>query len=100
MDTDLFGGHPGCNLEEKRNILDVRVCTLEDGADYPGNDITSYSDKTQEECCDLCIGNPSCQLFAWGKASDPNPTNRNRCWLKDEQGSRESQTHRVTGICI
>ncbi len=71
------------NLEEKPNILGLK-CTMEDGADYPGNDIREYGKiLTLEECCDLCKQNPSCKLFVWEKDKPAN-----RWWLKDQQGVR------------
>ncbi|ETP32886.1 hypothetical protein F442_18494, partial [Phytophthora nicotianae P10297] len=81
-------------------VEDPPGCTLNDGYDYPGNDIANVKNGNAGACCSICSSWPGCKAFTW--------TNNNggTCWLKSKKdsqvlkaGAKSSVVDNTVGEC-
>jgi hypothetical protein len=56
------------------------VWTSETGTDYGGNDLSTLSDTSLQDCKKQCIGNTSCK----GISTDFDGDGPGTCWLKSD----------------
>jgi hypothetical protein len=57
------------------------VCSLENGFDYLGNDLSSVHAISPGYCCDQCENYPGCKAFTF------STYNNGTCWLKSGRGT-------------
>ncbi|GLE09460.1 hypothetical protein PINS_up021124 [Pythium insidiosum] len=62
--------------EEEKRQRNSMCLTPEKNVDYPGNDLSSLSTKTPEQCCDACSRNSQCGAYTWSQY------NGGSCFLK------------------
>jgi cellobiose dehydrogenase (acceptor) len=64
-------------------------CTLVNGVDYFGNDLTSAASGSASGCCDLCRAKTGCKAFTWASGT---------CYLKSASTAGTAKAGVVSGV--
>ncbi|KAJ0397171.1 hypothetical protein ATCC90586_001713 [Pythium insidiosum] len=69
-----------------------KLCILERGTDFVGNDIGNAPGKSAGECCDVCKKRADCGAFTW------TDFNGGTCWLKSSKGESMVNSAAVSAV--
>ncbi|KAJ0397172.1 hypothetical protein ATCC90586_001714 [Pythium insidiosum] len=69
-----------------------KLCILERGTDFVGNDIGNSPGKSAGDCCDVCTNHPRCGAFTW------TDFNGGTCWFKSHKGATVANSAAVSAV--